>query len=61
MQKNIEQIRVHKQRSIAFANTCAPAFATIHTAEHASVRESGAVCTNHLSNHHARQLNDAVT
>ena len=30
----------------AFANTCAPAFATIHTAEHASVRESGAVCAN---------------
>ena len=45
----------------AFANTCAPAFATIHTAEHVSVRESGAVCTNHLSNHHARQLNDGVT
>ena len=32
-----------------------------HTVEHASVRDSGAVCTNHLSNHHARQLNDAVT
>ena len=30
----------------AFANTCAPAFATMHAAKHASVRESGAVCTN---------------